>query len=145
MAEEIVLIVQLLGVMPRTGTHALFVLGNTVAAVPLQDDALHLHHVLLDDVEVVFELCIRTGVAYPSIPPSVPTDMDILGDVLDDLLREVGREHIDAALVGEGDSTVAEGAVEIAEELVLLSHGCERQGKQLNQRGGLLRVFGALG
>lgn len=100
---------------------------------------------LLHDVQVVFQLRVRAGVAYPSLPALATTDVDILGDILNDLLREVRREHIDAALFGEGDATVAEGAVEIAEELVVLAHGGERQRKQLDQRRGLFGVFGTLG
>ena len=100
---------------------------------------------LLHDVQVVFQLRVRAGVAYTSLLALATTDVDILGDILNDLLREVGCEHIDAALFGEGDATVAEGAVEIAEELVVLAHGGERQRKQLDQRRGLFGVFGTLG
>ena len=125
--------------------HALLLLRNAVAAVSLQDDALHNHHMLLNHMKVIFKLCIRTRITYNSISSSAFTDMNILGDILHGLFREVWREHVNAAFIREGDATIAEGAIEIAEELVVLSHRSKRQSKQLYQSSSLLRVFGTLG
>ena len=64
LTQEVVLIIQLLHVTsPPSSRYTLLILGNAVTTIPLQDDALHLHHVLLHDVKVVFKLCIRTCVA----------------------------------------------------------------------------------
>lgn len=62
LTQEVVLIIQLLLVISAPSRYTLLVLGNAIAAIPLQDDALHLHHMLLHDVKVVFKLCIRTCV-----------------------------------------------------------------------------------
>ena len=63
LTQEVVLIIQLLLVISTPPSrYTLLVLGNAIAAIPLQDDALHLHHMLLHDVKVVFKLCIRTCV-----------------------------------------------------------------------------------
>ena len=111
LTQEIVLLVQLLDMISLPHPYQLLLLWNAVATIALHQNALHLHHVLLNDVEVVFQLRVRTRIPFRKLTSLSPTHMHSGGHVRYDFIRKIRSEDVHLALVFELDATVAQRTI----------------------------------